>query len=267
MRHAPSEQSAKKAASFLRDRLKIVPGSEPVGLILGTGWGDVLAFDAGRSVAFEEIPGFGALEPLEGHARQVVCGTLAGREVIALRGRIHLNEKPADPNLYAMVRLQVEMLLQLGVKKFILTCAVGSLTRDIGVGDIVVIDGFITLFAPQMPLFAGEFCSPEDAIDQKVLAAIDSRLRRGGYAMIPGPFFEGRKYDKKILANTGAAVVGMSVLPEACVAALYPGVSVLPIAFVTNTAFEEHTHEENLRRAKAAATSLGDALTRIVSLM
>ncbi len=275
MRHAQSEHSAKAAADFLRSKLKIDPGSEPVGLILGTGWGDVLAFDHDRKVSFAEIPGFGSLESLEGHARQVVCGTLAGRSVVALRGRIHLNERPADPGIYAMARLQVEMLIHLGVKKFILTCAAGSLTRDVSVGDIVLINGFVTLFAPEMPLFAGEFCSPEDAIDQELLDAVSAAaqrglpvaIRRGGHVMLRGPFFEGRKFDKGLLADTGAAVVGMSVLPEACVAALYSGVRVLPLAFITNSASEEHSHEENLRRAKDAAVHLGDVLTRIVARM
>ena len=89
----------------------------------------------------------------------------------------------------------------------------------------------------------------------------------GGYAMMPGPAFEGRKYDKPFLASAGIKAVGMSVLPEACVAALYDGVKVLPMAFITNDAYEEHSHEENLRRAKERSPLLGGYLTRIIGAM
>lgn len=282
MRHKKSEESAKKAAEFLRRMLGI--GADiPVGIVLGTGWGDTIARDMyhERSVRFEEIPGFAALDPLEGHAREVVYGQLQDPNggftpVIALRGRVHLNERPADPALYAMARLQIEMLLQLGVKTLILTCAAGSLRSEIEVGSVVLIDGFVTLFAPDMPLFAGEFCSPEDTIDLELMEYVRQiksplTFRRGGHVMLRGPFFEGRRYDKRILAglygtDTQPATVGMSVLPEACIAALYEGVWTVPVAFVTNTASEEHSHEENQKRAKAQAEHLGDLLLKIVSM-
>lgn len=273
--HQLSKQRAQMAASFLGRHLKINDSNQPeVGLVLGTGWGDVLEFDTERRVAFKDIPGFGKLEELEGHAREVALGTISGKRFVALRGRVHANERSADGALNAMVRLQVEMLIHLGVKKFIITCAVGSLIPSVEVGDIVLADGFVTLYAPEMPLFVGEFYSPEDAIDQELakkifnnaMSGLPLKLHSGGHVMVRGPFFEGRKYDKKILASTGAAVVGMSVLPEACIAALYEA-RVLPVAFVTNTAFEKHSHEENQRRAKEKAEHLGALLGKIVERM
>lgn len=274
--HPPSAQKAKIAAAFLRSHLKIDESNRPeVGLVLGTGWGDVLEFDAERRVAFKDIPGFGKLEELEGHAREVALGAISGRRFVALRGRVHANERSADPELNAMVRLQMEMLIHLGVKKFIVTCAAGSLIPSVKVGDVVFVDGFVTLYAPDMGLFAGEFCSPEDAIDRGLIKdilnnvpeSVPLKLASGGHAMVRGPFFEGRKYDKPLLASTGAAVVGMSVLPEACYASLYEGVKILPIAFITNTALEEHSHEENMQRAREKAAHLGALLGKIVERM
>lgn len=275
MRHQGSEQAAQAAAEFLRGRLGFARSSEPLGLVLGTGWGDVLSYDPERKVAFTDIPGFDRLDKLEGHAREVVAGTLGGREFVALRGRIHLNERPADPALYAMNRLQIEMLLQLGVKRLVLTCAAGSLKPNLDVGDVMLIDGFVTLFAPDMPLFAGEFCSPEDAVDVDALDAFAYRLgdspilvKPGAYAMVRGPFFEGRRHDKRILAQHGASAVGMSVLPEACIASLYKeeGVRVLPLAFITNGPSKEHSHEENVRRAKESSAQLGGLLEKLARL-
>ena len=278
--HEPSKQVAITAAAFLREHLKIDDFNQPeVGLVLGTGWGDVLEFDAERRVSFKDIPGFCVLEEMSAHAREVVCGTVGGKRFIALRGRVHLNERTSDPTLDASVRLQMEMLVHLGVKKFIITCASGSLLPSMGVDNIVLVDGFVTLFAPDMPLFAGEFRSPEDAIDQELIKDILNnvahgfplRISCGGHAMVRGPFFEGRKYDKKFLASTGAAVVGMSVLPEACIAALYQEDikkgTILPIAYVSNTATEVHSDEENQRRAKEQAAKLGALLGKIVERM
>lgn len=283
MRHQKSEAAAKRAAGFLRRALGIGREDVGIGLVLGTGWGDVISDDMykKKSVPFEEIPGFGALDPLEGHARVVVYGELQDPNggltpVVALRGRVHLNERPADRELHAMVRLQVEMLIHLGVKTLILTCAAGSLRPYVAVGDIVLVDGLITVFAPEMPLFAGEFGSPEDTIDRELLSAIKESggpltFRRGGHVMLRGPFFEGRRYDKPLLAGLPGtdcqpASVGMSVLPEACVASLYEGVKTVPLAFITNTASEEHSHEENQKRAKAKAQHLGDLLMKVVSM-
>lgn len=279
MAHYQSGQRAETAAGYLRNHLKINDSNQPeVGLVLGTGWGDTLEFDAERRVSFGEIPGFGGLDKLEGHAREVVIGTIAGKRFVALRGRVHLNERPADPELHATVRLQMEMLIRLGVKKFIVTSAVGSLSPSIEAGDVVMVNGFVTLFAPEMPLFAGEFYSPEDTIDQSLIGRIfrettlgfaqtSLKVYKGGHAMVRGPFFEGRKYDKDFLAKTGAAVVGMSILPEACVAAVYPGVKIVPLGFATNTASEEHSHEENMRRAKEKSAHLGEFLNYVAGKM
>lgn len=274
MRNAQREEEAIFAATYVRDRLRLrgfwqEPASQPIGLVLGTGWGDVLEFDRAEEIPFENIPGFDGLGALKGHARRLVIGTLGGRDVAVLRGRVHLNEAPADPRVVRMVRLQTELLLQLGVRTLIVTSAVGGLRGALPVGGIAVVDGFITLFAPPMPLWAEEFISPEDMLDPALRAiAHEERgelvTKEVGHAMLRGSFFEGRRYDKALLAQAGAGVVGMSMLPEACVAALY-GAKVLGLGFVTNDDVAEHSHEENLACAKAVSAQLGGFLTRIVS--
>lgn len=247
-----------------------------IGIVLGTGWGDALNLKECKESPFSFIPGFSQnLPEIPGHARKVLYGELGNKRVIVLSGRIHMNEHPADPRLPEMVRLQIQMLLELGVRKFILTNAAGSLKTECQVGDLVVTDGFVTLFAPPMPLYAGEFCSPEDRLDRHMRSvASDIRVfkddavlltHNGGYAMVRGPFFEGRKYDKYILRNTGVMAVGMSLLPEMCVIALYEGASAVCLSFITNTMSEEHSHETNQQRAKQSSALLGEYLERLVA--
>ncbi len=269
MRNKEREAEARLAAEFIRKELDLSEGhTVHAGLVLGTGWGDTLKLEQSRSVSLDKVPGFESLGSLEGHARSLVYGTIAGKNVLALRGRVHLNESPSGDALPKMVRLQVEALFQLGVRNLVITSAVGSLTKGIGVGDLVVVDGFLTVFAPPMPLWAGEFCSPEDMLDEGLqtlahAAARDIRTHKGCYAMVRGPFFEGRKYDKQFIRDSGASVVGMSMLPEACIAALY-NVKTLGLSFVTNNHLEEHSHEENLARAKLNSQKLGGFLCNVI---
>lgn len=270
VRNAQREAEAARAADHARGHLRELGREsveQPIGLVLGTGWGDVLKFDDAVELPFGEIPGFEELATLEGHARRLVIGTLGGKDVVALRGRVHLNEAPANPHVARMVRLQTEILFQLGVRTLIVTSAVGSLRGTLPVGGIAVVNGFVTLYAPEMPMWAGEFVSPDDTLDP-ALQAIAHEVcplvaKTVGHVMVRGPFFEGRRYDKGLLAATGAGIVGMSMLPEACIAALY-GAKVLGLGFVTNDDVAEHSHEENQRRAKEAAPHLCDFLAQIV---
>jgi len=257
------------AADFVRNLCpKLKLQDNLIGVILGTGW-DVLQNRETREIPLSDIPGFNSLPELDGHARVLSIGYIAGKLVIALRGRIHLNEAPNDPNITRMVRLQTEMLIELGVKTLIVTSAVGSLSMMLKVGTIAIIDGFITLYAPEMPLWAGEFCSPDDAISQELIKIASDAQREEintsivSHVMLRGPFFEGRKYDKPLLAESGGKVVGMSMLPEACVAALC-GIKILCLGFITNSMFEIHSHETNQARAKKVSTHLGDYLIRII---
>lgn len=284
MVHTRSETKAVRAAEYLKLRLcredqlaNFLPPQ--VGIVLGTGWGDSLVTDFLFGVelkSMEEFKVIRGLDEIEGHRRTFLYGLLMNEgqlcgtpPVCALRGRLHLNEAPYNRRLAAAVRLQTEMLIKLGVKALIVTSAVGSLTPEVEVGDIVVVDGFCTLFAPDMPLYSGEFCSPEDTLlvhrerACEIVERITGRRRMGGHVMVRGPFFEGRKYDKAFLRSTGASVVGMSMLPEACIAALY-GIPVIGLGFVTNTADETHSHEENQRRAKERSADLGKVLTALV---
>ena len=248
-------------------------GFPTTAIILGTGWGDALKLERLLEYPFTELEGFKSLGQLQGHNRKLVYGRLKGKTVWVLDGRVHLNEDPTNLEIPKMVRLQVEMLFHLGVKNLIVTNAAGSLSCDIKVGDLVVADGFLTLNSPAMPLWAGEFCSPEDALSpllrklaiESAVGLID--IHQGGYAMVRGPFFEGRKYDKAILRNNGASTVGMSTLPEACIASLYKeeGVKMLAVSFITNTDSEDHSHEENLARVKASAGKLSQFIERIVA--
>lgn len=268
---------AKSVAEELAFKLKIPDDARPeIGIVLGTGWSESINLANARSCPLSELEGFDALEGLygsKGHPRCFEYGIMAGRPVLILRGRIHLHESYGNSAVGLMNRLTTEIFMQF-TRTLILTCAVGSLRRKrFPVGSVCLVDGFLTLFSPQMPQFGFEFVSPEDKLSanlRRIARKQDGlngdRLpaRKGKHAMVCGPFFEGRKVDKGVLRNCGADVVGMSVLPEVCVAAAYEDSELLVLCFVTNTATEEHSDDENRRRLKASSDRLGPYLERVV---
>jgi purine-nucleoside phosphorylase len=255
-----------------RKNLNITAENAPsIGIILGTGWGGAISPE--KTLALGTLPTFQGIPQLEGHKRELSIVELAGQKVLALSGRIHLNECPTDNSrILIWVRQQVQLLIDLGVKKLILTNAAGSLLDTIQVGDVVVADSIYTLAAPRMPLFGGEFCNPEDTLCESMHGAIlnldpdEIHLHSGCYAMVLGPYFEGRKADKRALAQAGADTVGMSVLPELCIAALN-NIPCLALSFITNTAGEVHSHQTNLERAEAMKLQLGTLLDEVVRVI
>jgi purine nucleoside phosphorylase len=290
-------KSANYAAGFIRRAFSLQDEAEPIGVILGTGWGDVLTLDKQQEISLGRIPAFEKnLPDLQGHKRTIMFGNIGHKQVIALNGRLHLNEVPFSEDWLKLVRLQTEMLIAVGVKQLIVTNAAGALKclpekfselagkflgtgseepfpdPELQVGEVAVIDGFVSIFAPVMPLWGGEFCSADDALSERLISiALKSQgdlliAKKTGLAMLRGPQFEGNKYDKDILSRTGAGVAGMSMLPEAYIASLH-SIEMLGLSFVTNDYKEVHSHPENLRRAGEASAHLEQYLKEIIAHM
>lgn len=266
------ESLIKNSVDRLRDGFEMgLNDTVSTAIILGTGWADAFPFEAEHKVGMRMLSGpFAAVERLDGHDRTYEIGTVAGKRIIVLRGRVHMNESLFNPTGKLAVRAQIEVLLKLGVKNLVLTAAVGSLTHEIPAGCVVYIDGWISNWAEEMPLFGGEFVSPEMALfsdPHRILRISPPGLTmfRGLHIFWCGPHFESLR-DKKHMHELGASCVGMSIKPEATVAALH-GVHVIPLGFVTNAPEEVMTHEHHRHVAKTAAPKLGALLTNIVHML
>lgn len=287
--------AAERAAEALRNQFPELANRTPsTAVILGMGWGAAIEAGALFVPLKTHVPGFEQLGELSGHARRIGCVEIGGELVLVQQGRVHLNEAfPGQEfEVNAMARLQVEMAVLLGAKKFVLTAAVGGLGGAVSVGDLVIIESLLSLYAPPFPLFGGEFCSPEDVLSdvlarEATLAFADRALPyRAGicHAMVRGPNFEGRKKDKGVLqgnrrnrshgSSVGADVVGMSIQPELAVIAACSTnerpLCALALGFVTNNDAEAHSHSVNQERALKYADrmsrGLRETLERIVAL-
>src|SRR5256884_3281694 len=80
---------AVRAVRAVQARTQLVPD---VAIILGTGLGGLAdEVSVETRIPYGEIPGF-PLSTVESHAGSLLVGTLAGRRVMAMQGRLHRYE-------------------------------------------------------------------------------------------------------------------------------------------------------------------------------
>ena len=217
------------------------------GIVLGSGLaGTADALADARSLPYRQIPGLAECSA-PGHRSRLVVGELAADSgtalpVAMLLGRHHLYEGWSAEEAVFGVRL----LGTLGVRRLLLTAAVGAIHPDLRVGDFLRIADHLNL-AGTSPLEGPEpgpeprFPDLTRAWDQELGAALERAaarigmpLRSGVYAGVRGPQFE-TPAEIRMLRTMGADVVGMSVVLEA-IAARHLGIRLAGLAFASNLA-------------------------------
>ena len=247
---------------------------EPVelGLILGSGLGDLAeAVEGAVTIHYAEIAGM-PVSTAPGHAGQLVLGSLFGRRVALMRGRLHLYEGwPARD-----VALPVYLMRALGAKRLIVTNAAGGLDPDFRPGEVMLIEDHLNftganpLTGPDEPALGLRFPDMSRAYDPEARAAMAAAaeragigLRRGIYAGIAGPSLE-TSAERRWLRASGADAVGMSTVLEV-IAAVHAGLRVLGLSAITNAATggpeqRPDTIEEVLRHAALAGRDIARLL-------
>ncbi len=241
-----------------------------VGMILGSGLGPLAESvnDAVR-IPVETVPGW-PVSTVEGHAGEIVVGTLQGQPVIVLQGRAHFYEG------YSMSRLglPVRVMQSLGVKTLIVTNAAGGVNPEFSPGDLMLITDHLNLlgmagqsplrgpnletFGPRFPDMSQTYSRSLRELALQVAADQKLSLRQGVYVCLAGPSFE-TPADLRFLRAIGADAVGMSTVPEATVAR-HGGMNVLGISGISNKANLDGntvtTHEEVLAAGRVIVPKL-----------
>ena len=260
------------AAETIRGRLD---GRTPaIGLVLGSGLG-YLADQLGAAVRipYAEIPGF-PLPSVVGHAGELVCGTLAGRMVLAQSGRFHAYEGH-DATVTARA---ARVFADVGVRTLLLTNAAGGIRRTFAPGTLMLIADHInlTMRNPLIgPVLAGETRFPDmsdpydrglRALAQDVARQVGVRLEEGVYAGLLGPTYE-TPAEVRMLDTLGADAVGMSTVLEV-IAARARGLRCLGISTITNVAsglsMQTLDHADVMAVAERVKTDLGRLVEGIV---
>ncbi|WP_431476124.1 xanthosine phosphorylase [Massilia eburnea] len=255
-----------QAAAIIRARMPA--NFQPrVAMILGSGLG-VLAeqMTDAVSISFDELPGF-PISTVHGHAGQLVLGTLAGVQVVCLKGRGHFYEGYGP----AVMTSAVRTIKLLGCEMLFVTNAAGSLRPEVDAGSLVALNDHIN-FLPGTPMvgpnderFGPRFFSMANAYDADLRKLLQSTaadksitLHEGVYIAYPGPNFE-TPAEIRAFKTLGADVVGMSVVPEV-VSARHCGLKVVGVSVVTNLAEGLSpfplSHEQTLKYAAVGAESL-----------
>lgn len=229
------------SAYVLRTRLE---GRKPtIGLILGSGLGPLAdEIEDPIKVPYMEIPRMKS-STAASHVGQFVCGTLAGKEVLCMQGRLHGYEGYTSQE----VAYPVWLLERMGVDTLITTNSVGAINESFKVGDFCVIADHIN-YTGRNPIAAHDpadlsnrFFSMTDAYDPslrrlalKVAAQERVTMHEGTFIGLLGPSFE-TPAEIKMFRSWGADTVAMSVVEEV-IAARHVGMRVLGISLLSNMA-------------------------------
>jgi xanthosine phosphorylase len=246
-----------------------------VGVVLGSGLGAVADAVADPTVIdYGDLPGF-PRPTVAGHGGSAVLGQIGEVPVAVLQGRAHVYE---GGDLDA-IRVPVRALRAAGAEILVITNAAGSLRREVGPGQLMLItdhinlSGVNVLTGPNDESIGPRFPSMRDAYDpelrERLRAAADelgTELAEGVYLAASGPTFE-TPAEIAAFATLGADAVGMSTVHETAVAR-HCGLRVAAVSAITNLAEgmsdEPLSHEQTLRDAKRAADRLAPLLVRFV---
>ncbi|MEW6060095.1 MAG: purine-nucleoside phosphorylase [Actinomycetota bacterium] len=265
----PADAFAEQEAEAVRARTGFVP---EVVIILGSGLGAAMnALEEDASFSFSELPGF-PVPTVPGHVGRLALGKLAGVPVAVFRGRVHYYEG----NAMSTCALPIRLARLLGAGTAILTAATGGIGEGLSTGHLVVGTDHINLIGEnplrgwRYPNGAPPFVDMVNAYDPELaelaVAAAEARgvpVSRGVYAAMSGPTYE-TPAEIEVLRRCGAAVVGMSIVPEA-VPARALGMRVLGLFFVTNQVGVEVSHEEVVRASGAMAEVVGRVIADVLA--
>ena len=262
-----------EAAQAVRTAMRAAGATTPeLGIILGTGLGDFAhALETRTVVPYANIPHF-PQSTVESHAGELHVGTLAGRPVAVMKGRVHYYEG------YSMqqVAFPVRVLQELGCRTLVVTSACGGMNPDMPPGTIVVTTDHINLMGdnpligpnddslgPRFPDMSEPYSRELIELAEKVALEQRQPLQRGVFVAVPGPNLE-TAAEYRFLRAIGADVVGMSLVPENIVA-VHGGMRVLAFNVVTDACLPDALHAVDIAAVLAVASRTAPALTRLVA--
>jgi purine-nucleoside phosphorylase len=246
-----------------------------VGIILGTGLGGLVEeIVVEAALDYGDIPHFPE-STAPGHAGRLVCGRLAGKNVVAMEGRFHYYEGYS----LQQITLPVRVMKALGCEILIVSNACGGMNPQFAKGDLMMIEDHIDLMGdnpllgknddrlgPRFP----DMCYPYDrellalarhiALEEKIV------LHQGVFVAVPGPNLETRA-EYRFLRGAGADVVGMSTVPEILVG-VHSGLRNAGISVITDVcladALEPVNIDDIIATANAAEKKLRVLVRRLV---
>lgn len=260
-----------KAVEFIKSKIK---DEYEIGIILGSGLGSLgEKIENPQYVDYCDIPNF-PVSTAPGHIGRFIFGTLSGKKVMCMQGRIHLYEGYATESVVMPIRVMRKM----GVEKLVVTNAAGGINESFDVGDIMLITDHINftgrncLIGKNDDDFGCRFPDMSFAYDPKLRKTalecakkMNMNLRQGVYIGCTGPSYE-TPAEIRAFRVMGADAVGMSTVQEV-IAANHCGMSVLGFSLVSNKAAglsgERLTEEEVLEIGRQKSEEMQTLIMKI----
>lgn len=208
---------------------------------------------------------YGSVEP--------IVGKLANNELVFMNrhGRGH-----AIPPHLVNYRANIWALRELGVQKILATAAVGSLSSNFRLGELVLLDQFLdfTKSRPQTFYEGGKqgvlhvdmtepYCSSVRQIIMDASEQFEFAVKNGAcYVCTEGPRFE-TPAEIRMFQRLGADLVGMTSVPEV-VLARELGMCYASIGMVTNEAAGIATHPLTYAEVMESMKELGVKVAQLI---
>lgn len=261
-------ENIQEATDFILTKTRVRPR---FGLVLGTGLGDVAAaIEPDAVIPYSEIPHFVESTSM-GHQGDLIVGTLGGKKVVSMQGRLHYYEG------YTMkeITFPIRVMKALGAEELIISNAVGGMDPHLDLGDIVTITDHINLMGDN-PLIGwnddrlGErFPDMSEPYNHKRREQFESLalaagipVRRAVMVAIAGPNLE-TAAEYRFLRRIGADVVGMSMVPENLVA-VHSKMKVLGLAVVTDLCRPDALEAVDIPKIIATAKEAEPKLRKLI---
>lgn len=255
-------------------------GLQPVaGIVLGSGLGRLADnIENPVTIPYKSIPGFPVSTAI-GHKGNFIAGTLGGKCVIAMQGRLHYYEGyPME-----LVTLPIRVMKVLGIRHLFVSNAAGGVNFDFHVGDLMIIRDHINMLpnplvgpnlaelGPRFPDMTRPYDPGLIAIAKKLAADYGIEVREGVYLAGTGPSYE-TPAEYKYFRTIGADAIGMSTIPEVIVAR-HGGIPVFGMSVITNEAHDDYAEDyvndgdDVVRAADAAAEKMSRLFTGIIEAL
>ena len=248
------------AVSYIKERI----GSfkPEIGIVLGSGLGELADEYCDIAIPYAEIPGF-ETSTVTGHKSRLVFATINGKNVVMMQGRFHYYEGyPIQKVVFP-----IKVMKMLGVKTVILTNAAGGVNPAFNPSDLMVITDHINhmntnpligvnddSMGERFPDMSSVYTPELIDLTKKVASKLGIDLQEGIYIAFTGPSYE-TPAEIRMAGALGADAVGMSTVPEAIVAS-WAGMKVIGISCICNSAAgvsnSPLSHEDVIRAANIA---------------
>jgi len=240
-------------------------------IILGTGLGALAnEIELDAVIEYNDLPNF-PLSTVEEHRGRLLCGSLAGRTVIAMQGRFHRYEGYT----LQQVTFPVRVLRALGANVLVVSNACGGMHPLWSPGDLMLISDHINLLGdnpligpnddalgPRFPDMSAAYDEELREIAREVAFSRGITMREGVYVAVQGPNLETRA-EYRFLRICGADVVGMSTVPEVIVAR-HAGMRVLGLSIITDQCLPDALEPANVQEIIKVARMAEPKLSAVV---